>query len=299
MESELDISVPENLISNLTDVLSQILKFKPQDRPDASVCLFHPYFTTLMNIMRDSNNDRRNCMICLEAYWLDEGVICEAGHFSCRSCFGGFVKSSSTDTIAVWKEREGNIICPHPLCKLAYRTESFLSCIGHEAFEVYMAKRLELQEAITSQELQADFQKRITMIENETVTGMHARKIQEDILNLKCPRCKAVFTSFEGCFALKCHLCNCAFCAWCLQDCGTDAHPHVAKCTHRKSDDVFYGPFELFVACHKHRKSTLVTLYLATVSEEFRADIVKSCRVVLAEIGFPLEDYLTAERVSP
>ena len=34
---------------------------------------------------------------------------------------------------------------------------------------------------------------------------------------------------FNGCFALTCSRqgCGCGFCAYCLQDCGGDAHAHV------------------------------------------------------------------------
>lgn len=48
-------------------------------------------------------------------------------------------------------------------------------------------------------------------------------------LNLKCPRCEAVFHDYEGCNALTCSVpgCKAAFCAVCLKDCGHDAHPHV------------------------------------------------------------------------
>ena len=51
-----------------------------------------------------------------------------------------------------------------------------------------------------------------------------------ELLNDKCPRCQAVFLDFTGCCALTCPRCNCGFCAWCLQDCGADAHQHVAGC---------------------------------------------------------------------
>ena len=59
-----------------------------------------------------------------------------------------------------------------------------------------------------------------------------ARKIFNDLterLNLKCPRCQAVFNDHEGCNALKCCVptCGAGFCAICLKDCGDDAHGHI------------------------------------------------------------------------
>jgi len=53
-------------------------------------------------------------------------------------------------------------------------------------------------------------------------------KIVDGVLTLRCPRCKTAFMDFEGCFALQWGngTCRCGFCAWCLTDCGTDAHTH-------------------------------------------------------------------------
>ena len=52
-------------------------------------------------------------------------------------------------------------------------------------------------------------------------------KIVDDILTLRCPRCLQAFLDFSGCFALRCSMCPCGFCGWCLKDCGSDSHSHV------------------------------------------------------------------------
>lgn len=36
------------------------------------------------------------------------------------------------------------------------------------------------------------------------------------------------FADFDGCFALTCGTCKLGFCALCLANCGSDAHPHLA-----------------------------------------------------------------------
>ena len=62
----------------------------------------------------------------------------------------------------------------------------------------------------------------------------HRKHVIERILTLACPRCSRAFLGFEECFAIKCsawvkddpNSC-CQFCAYCLKDCGQDAHPHV------------------------------------------------------------------------
>jgi hypothetical protein len=58
--------------------------------------------------------------------------------------------------------------------------------------------------------------------------------ILDEVVNLRCPRCKTVFLDYEGCDALTCGVagCGCAFCALCLKDCGNDAHPHVREADH-------------------------------------------------------------------
>jgi hypothetical protein len=63
--------------------------------------------------------------------------------------------------------------------------------------------------------------------------------IVEKILTLSCPRCSQAFLDFEGCCALSCARCGCSFCAYCQQDCGTDAHGHVARCPWNIRREVF------------------------------------------------------------
>ena len=51
-------------------------------------------------------------------------------------------------------------------------------------------------------------------------------------MDLRCPKCHQVFGDFDGCAALACQYagCNAHFCAFCLEDCAADAHPHVRTC---------------------------------------------------------------------
>jgi hypothetical protein len=58
------------------------------------------------------------------------------------------------------------------------------------------------------------------------------RKNIEEMMDLRCPRCRAVFGDFDGCAALTCGAAQCraGFCALCLKDCGGDAHGHVRSC---------------------------------------------------------------------
>jgi len=81
-------------------------------------------------------------------------------------------------------------------------------------------------------ELKVEMVKRDVAKKDIAETNTRAREIFNEItdeINLRCPRCKMVFNDYDGCNALVCayHTCKAAFCAICLQDCGSNAHPHV------------------------------------------------------------------------
>ena len=98
---------------------------------------------------------------------------------------------------------------------------------------------------------------------------------------------------FVGCFALTCGRpdCRAAFCAWCLTDCGDDAHQHVGRCRHRDPNarDRFYASQEEFNACQRARRERLVRAYLNdTVPEPRRAAVVAACADQLRELQIDL-----------
>ena len=65
----------------------------------------------------------------------------------------------------------------------------------------------------------------------EKEAGRHRKRIEEEVMTLRCPRCAQAFESYNGCAALTCSntQCKCGFCAICLQDCGGDAHEHCQQ----------------------------------------------------------------------
>ena len=70
---------------------------------------------------------------------------------------------------------------------------------------------------------------------------VEACKTIRDMMILRCPNeaCKVPFADFSGCLAFTCGDvdmpqlggCGRAFCGWCLELCGDDAHPHVISGT--------------------------------------------------------------------
>ena len=115
-------------------------------------------------------------------------------------------------------------------------------------------------------------------IEEQTAHFIY-KDISENILNLRCPRCKHPFLDFDGCFALTCH-CRAAFCAWCLTDCGTDAHAHLGTC--REGNGLLYGTKQDFAAHHRSRRERLVREKITSVRTQHTAATMGRLREMLA-----------------
>jgi hypothetical protein len=107
--------------------------------------------------------------------------------------------------------------------------------------------------------------KLMAMAVDEREATILRQHIVDEILTLRCPRktCRQAFVDFDGCFALTCgnKQCNAGFCAWCLKDCGGDAHSHVANCPDNPTRQV-YDNFQAFEAHHRGRKASLVRVEL-------------------------------------
>ena len=140
--------------------------------------------------------------------------------------------------------------------------------------------KMELEEQMQLK-LQEELQRLKQLEARESLVLKSRKHIQEEILQLKCPRrnCRRAFYDFEGCFAISCSACPCKFCGWCLEDCGDrDAHPHVLQCSKvpRGVDALFpqmpdvRGAFEK--TCRK-REQKLVDAYLQTLDEDIREDV--------------------------
>ena len=125
---------------------------------------------------------------------------------------------------------------------------------------------------------------RLSAVEREVHAARAA--IVDGILTLKCPRagCGQAFADFEGCFALTCGRCRCGFCAWCLEDCGNDAHAHVAQCP-EGAQNGYYGTFAQFEEHHVQRRRRQVEAFLGTLGEGIQAQVVDLCKKDLADMG--------------
>ena len=117
------------------------------------------------------------------------------------------------------------------------------------------------------------------------------RHVHDRILNLACPRCGQVFVDFTDCFALSCSRCNAAFCAYCLEDCGDDAHAHVMRCEHNPTNpkDLFASG-EVFEQAQRRRRARMLEQYLRTLAADMRARLMVSLQPELRDLGVELAD---------
>ena len=109
------------------------------------------------------------------------------------------------------------------------------------------------------------------------------KKIVEELLTLKCPKCQQAYADFEGCCALKCCRCSCNFCGWCLQDCGADAHGHVASCREKPGgvDALFPHPQSKFEDHWIRRKERAVTNELRKHGPAVRSALIQELNPIL------------------
>ena len=118
---------------------------------------------------------------------------------------------------------------------------------------------------------------------------MHRKHIEEEILQMKCPRCRRAFYDFEGCFAISCSTCACKFCGWCLQDCGdNDAHPHVRSCgkVPRGVDALFPQMPDVrgaFNQTHQHQCRERMDAYLESPPDGIREEVREVARKLLVD----------------
>jgi len=153
-----------------------------------------------------------------------------------------------------------------------------------------MEQRLKTQLGIQIREELEEEQRRLAAMDEHGRQVLIARKhIEEEILQMKCPRagCRGAFFDFDGCFAISCSSCPCKFCGWCLQDCGDgDAHPHVRVCgkVPQGADALFPQMTDVggaFEKTHKKRCRERVDLYVQTLGIDIREDVKRTVQILL------------------
>ena len=217
------------------------------------------------------------CCICMEEGAREAGMLCPdngkvavlgCSYFTCWSCLQqSFTAASKPDAIAGTMNADGLLLCANPQCKCPVVRKALVDArapddVMEAQHELHVHVRIsrEVQQALALQKQQIDAEyARIERIkdEHEKAAAKLHQKLIEEVLTLRCPRCSMAFVDFEGCFALTCgnNQCRAAFCAWCLADCGADAHTHVAGCAENAMKGNMYGTMTAFQAHHRARRA--------------------------------------------
>ena len=242
------------------------------------------------------------CTVCADPFTKSEGFCCANGHFMCwETCFDGYVQSASQPgAIQGFCDAQGNLLCPDPTCKLPYNLQKVATCGPPHVFQALMDLQFtvratkEVSSALQTQQqqLSAEFA-RIQAMTNldERDAHMLRREIVDTVLTLRCPRCTTAFLDFDGCFALSCgsNQCRAGFCAWCLADCGGDAHAHVLVCPESKYGGGYYGTLVQFETHHRERRKLQVQqLMTRQESPEVQRFLRRILQKDLDELGIQL-----------
>lgn len=179
-------------------------------------------------------SDARECCLCLCEEPCDKGLECENGCFACDECFSAQVARPE----ALCADRPGHIKCCASESKECSATYTFQLAARHATADAFEALQRNDNERRTIQmqgefeEWKQQFAAELAAKSEEERRVMFSRKEIEDLVSLRCPRCKQVFAEYDGCAALTCGKagCNAPFCALCLTDTGVDAHEHVKTC---------------------------------------------------------------------
>ncbi len=238
------------------------------------------------------------CQICFDSFAKHDGCRCANGHFLCwEGCFGGYVNSAAqAGSIQGFCDSEGNLLCPETKCKVPYDLQAVATAgAPPEVFAALTQLKMnvqadkKVQEALRAEEAKRKAEEaRIAAITDLVEKEAHQlrMKIIDDILTLKCPRvtCRRAFHDFAGCFAVTCS-CRAGFCAWCLADCGADAHAHVPRCPENPRQGDMFGSAVEFTAHHQQRRKRAIEALLVSKSVEVRRRVLTIMHVDLTELG--------------
>jgi Ran GTPase-activating protein (RanGAP) involved in mRNA processing and transport len=261
--------VRDRLQEDVSSFLSRCTAAKPGDRCTAEQALADVFFRGAA--CRPDEWTSADCKIMAhcggEAQHAGSGVHCTSGHFVCTADLEALIVSRA--------ETADEVQCPDQSCGTRrYDAALLAAAISKGAFAAWMRGKERRIEAALAAGLEAQLKQQLEakLAEYSAVDGdvkRHTDAIVERFVNISCPRCRAVFIDFTGCTALTCGVtrCKAAFCAWCLTDCGDDAHQHVPRCPENASRadehaDPFFTSFDRWQTAMADRTRRLVKQYL-------------------------------------
>jgi hypothetical protein len=261
--------VRDRLGEDVTSLISRCTSSKPADRCSTEQALVDNFFRGAA--CRPDEWTSADCMIMAhcggEVQNAAGGIHCASGHFVCAADLEALIASRS--------ETAEEVMRPDPSSGTRqYEAALLVSAISKDSFTTWMRGKERRIEASLAAEMDAQLMERLKakLAEYSAVDGdvkRHTDAIVERFVNASCPRCRAVFVDFSGCTALTCGVSSCkaGFCAWCLMDCGRDAHQHVPRCPDNpvrtdENADQFFTPQDKWNAAMAERTKRLVKQYL-------------------------------------
>ncbi|KNC76659.1 serine/threonine protein kinase, variant 2 [Sphaeroforma arctica JP610] len=222
---------------------------------------------------------------------------CRDGHTLCRSCAQAHIRECcNVNYNGPGRVRDTHeLLCPnHPGECLAvpYTNAQLAAVLGAAAYETYLRSIMIVREQELEQQFRNDLERTLAERQQESDIDRHVRVICDEMLTLRCPNslCRRALIDFDGCTALTCDLCDRAFCGLCLEDCGRDAHVHVAHCQWNPNEDGDVFVEEKSVAAIQDRvKGAKIADYLNNVqSQAVRIGVEERLTAELKELGVEL-----------
>ncbi len=259
-------------------LLSKMVDEDPLKRPTVEAVAGDAFFDARPVELRD-------CGSCYDKRRLEGGLECADKHFLCKDCLESglcaYLKPDSDRDPRVGRDLSvGCLYDPACGARLAARD------LARHVSEATLAKVRKREHsrlvAEVQQELGREYERRLKAELARKVDDVIFTRHREHICGLltpSCPRCKRVFFDFDGCFAISCSGqggCGCAFCAYCLEDCGADAHHHVAACPHRphRAPSVD-GVYDRYYGSKAEFEAAMKTLRTRRVREYWSSEVAK------------------------
>ena len=228
--------------------------------------------------------------------------VLAASHFVCDDCLSQYTLVESQTELRLLRQRQCAVRCPGCVADKKDSPGVYIELllarhVSVDAFSGLLASWRRVQQAVLAETQDHEVKRQVEVEMKALHERSHRQRaisqarchIQEDILNLSCPRCRSVFFDFTGCFSVSCHACSCAFCAYCLQDCGNQqqGHQHAASCAADDAKVGLFGTPQDFARVHHARRERKLQLYFAAIQDAgFRREVLEACAVEL--VGFTL-----------
>eukprot|EP00756_Hemistasia_phaeocysticola_P018806 Hpha_TRINITY_DN15619_c4_g3::TRINITY_DN15619_c4_g3_i1::g.99383::m.99383 len=249
--------------------------------------------------LRAAAAPQKECCCCL--VFPDDGELhgCNAGeHHVCSDCLSGHLNIlCEPDNLGALAD--GRIPCPGHPCTSTMPLRAVQRGLTESDFGRLLHAMGKGKEREAFKTAEREHARRVRREEQMNLQHRRSRHIESlrnrvcETLNLKCPRCGQVFANFDGCFALTCpqRECRAAFCAWCLEDCGKDAHAHVIRCPFSQSGGrLFASNIQgKLAAAHRGRRQAEIERMLAGEESRVRNQVLRATAGELREHGCDLK----------